>query len=165
MPAQLPSAENTPRGLSLLIALGTFPAFFASAAVAFFTAALAVTYTVDAARALADGDLNGAVLKTDYISIVSLTLTAMVFFLIGIGIFVLYVRPGSTLLGPPVHSLADLEVKVTNVIAVILLTKFLERFVEVGVEGSTLLYEAAAVALALAAIIAFQLVLRGKETA
>jgi uncharacterized membrane protein YqhA len=149
------------RGARVILLVAILPAFVAAAAVALFTLALAAQRTWEAGRSLAEGELSSTTLKTEFVGLVSLTLTSVVFYLVAMGLLSLFVAPGIRTRGLHVRSLADLEVKVMNVIVVVLATTFLERFTETA-DGAELLRLAAALALVVGAILGFQLALRGR---
>lgn len=142
--------------------VATLPAFLAAAAVALFTLGLACQRVYEAGRDLLQGDLSTTTLKSEFLGLVSLTLTSVVFYLIAVGMVELFVSPKFKVLGAHVKSLNDLEMKVLNVIIVVLATTFLERFIAAK-DGNEIMKLGAAMAIAIAAIIAFQLLLRAQD--
>ena len=150
------------QGLRVALIAFIMRALIAAATVALFTLALTVQRTWDAGRALADGELTSTTLKIDFLGLVSLTLTSVVFYLVAMSLLSLFVAPTFRVRGLHVRSLADLEVKVLNVVVVILATTFLERF-RSSSDGTETLMFAGALALGVVAILGFQVVLRGRE--
>lgn len=147
------------RGLVLIPIGGVLLVAFALGVLA---TALAATTAWEAFRDVAQGDASTTELKTEFLGIASLILQAVVFYLVGIGLYSLFIgpvrMPGSITPG----SLADLEIKVLSVVVVILATTFLERFTGEGDSGAKLEL-AAALAVAVPALVLFQWFLgRGK---
>lgn len=68
-------------------------------------------------------------LAVEFLEIVSTMLKAVVFYLIGVGLYSLFITPLNLTSALGVESLADLEQKVVSVIIVILGVTFLEHFV------------------------------------
>ncbi len=156
--------NSTERLARLIPIVASVPAFLAAASVALLTLGLAIQRASEAARDLFQGDLTTTTLKTDFLGLVSLTLTSVVFYLIAVGMISLFIAPSFHVRGLHVKSLVDLEVKVMNVIVVVLATTFLERFISSNDAGQ-LLRLGGALAIVVTAIIAFQvLLLRGGES-
>ncbi|UBV42245.1 YqhA family protein [Deinococcus taeanensis] len=99
-------------------------------------------------------------LAVEFLEIVSTMLKAVVFYLIGVGLYSLFITPLNLTSALGVESLADLEQKVVSVIIVILGVTFLEHFVRWDKPLDTL-YFAGALALAGGALVFFQRVHRG----
>lgn len=108
-------------------------------------------------QGIANQDGNIAV---EFLEIVSTMLKAVVFYLIGVGLYSLFITPLNLTSALGVESLADLEQKVVSVIIVILGVTFLEHFVRWEKPLDTL-YFAGALALAGGALVFFQRVHRG----
>ncbi len=96
----------------------------------------------------------------EFLEIVSTMLKAVVFYLIGVGLYSLFITPLNLTSALGVESLADLEQKVVSVIIVILGVTFLEHFVRWEKPLDTL-YFAGSLALAGGALVFFQRVHRG----
>jgi uncharacterized membrane protein YqhA len=77
------------------------------------------------------------------------------FYLIGVGLYSLFISPLNVTVALGVETLNDLETKVISVIIVIMAVSFLERFIQRG-PALELLHVAAALALAVAALVAFK---------
>lgn len=99
-------------------------------------------------------------LAVQFLEVVSTMLKAVVFYLIGIGLYSLFITPLNLTSSLGVESLADLEQKVVSVIIVILGVTFLEHFVRWEKALDTL-YFAGALALAGGALVFFQRVHHG----
>lgn len=91
-------------------------------------------------------------LAVEFLEVVSTMLKAVVFYLIGVGLYSLFVSPLNLTSALGVESLADLETKVINVVVVILGVTFLEHFVRWEEPIATLYFGAAM------AVVAFALV-------
>ncbi|MFN0096026.1 MAG: YqhA family protein [Dehalococcoidia bacterium] len=143
----------------LILVIAVVPAILSAAAVALLTLGLSAKKSWDATEKLFDGKLTTTAVKTDFVGLVSLTLTSVVFLLVGLGLYSLFIAPQFRMRGLHVQSLADLEIKILNVIVVVLATTFLERFTS-GVPASELMRFAVGVAIVTTVVLAFQLVLR-----
>ena len=119
------------------------------------SAALAATTAWEAFGDVAAGDASTTQMKTEFLGIASLTLQAVVFYLVGVGLYALFVGPVTIPGGFVPKSLADLEVKIVSVVIVILATTFLERFTEKDAAAEELEL-AGALALAIPALVLFQ---------
>lgn len=91
----------------------------------------------------------------DYLAIVSTLLKAVVFYLIGVGLYSLFIQPLNLTSALGVDSLADLEHKIISVVIVILAVVFLEHFVDFD-NGPLILQYGGALALSIAALVWFQ---------
>jgi len=105
------------------------------------------------------GNSSGEV-AVAFLEVVSTMLKAVVFYLIGVGLYSLFIRPLNLTSALGVESLSDLEQKVVSVVIVILGVTFLEHFIEWKNPQDTL-YFAASLALAGGALVFFQRVHRG----
>ena len=99
-------------------------------------------------------------LAVEFLEVVGTMLKAVVFYLIGIGLYSLFIRPLNLTAALGVESLADLEQKVVSVVIVILGVTFLEHFIRWEKPLDTL-YFAGALALAGGALVLFQKVHKG----
>ncbi|GGM12212.1 hypothetical protein GCM10010841_20930 [Deinococcus aerophilus] len=99
-------------------------------------------------------------LAVEFLEVVSTMLKAVVFYLIGVGLYSLFISPLNLTSALGVESLADLEQKIISVIVVILGVTFLEHFVRWQDPVETL-YFAGAFALAGGALVFFQRVHSG----
>jgi uncharacterized membrane protein YqhA len=99
-------------------------------------------------------------LAVDFLAVVAIMLKAVVFYLIGVGLYSLFIKPLNLTSALGVESLSDLEQKVVSVIIVILGVTFLENFIRWRDPLETL-YFAGALALAGGALVFFQRVHSG----
>lgn len=111
-----------------VITLTVIGVLFVAVSLAVLSAGLAVHTAWDAGGEVFRGDASSSAIKTEFLSLASLLLQAVVFYLIGVGLYSLFVRPVDGRMPFAPSSLADLEVKVISVVIVILATTFLERF-------------------------------------
>ena len=95
-----------------------------------------------------------------FLEVVSTMLKAVVFYLIGVGLYSLFIKPLNLTSALGVESLSDLEQKVVSVVIVILGVTFLEHFIQWEKPQDTL-YFAGSLALAGGALVFFQRVHRG----
>lgn len=99
-------------------------------------------------------------LAVEFLEVVGTMLKAVVFYLIGIGLYSLFIKPLNLTAALGVESLSDLEQKVVSVVVVILGVTFLEHFIRWEKPLDTL-YFAASLALAGGALVLFQNVHKG----
>ncbi len=124
--------------------------------------ALAARDLADAYRDLANGEFDATEVKVNFLQTVTIVLKAVVFYLIGTGLFSLFIGPLPMPAAGRIDSLTDLEVKIIGVIVVILGTSFLERFGSQGDAGDSLL-SAGALTVAVVGLAIFQLIIRRDE--
>lgn len=106
-------------------------------------------------RDLLAGELGTTRLTVEFLEIVSVMLKAVVFYIIGVGLYSLFVAPLNITVSLGVQTLNDLESKVVSVIVVILGVTFLEHFVRWENPMATLQF-GAALALAVIPLVLFQ---------
>ena len=99
-------------------------------------------------------------LAVEFLEVVGTMLKAVVFYLIGVGLYSLFITPLNLTSALGVESLSDLEQKVISVVIVILGVTFLEHFIR-WEEPLETLYFAGALALAGGALVFFQAVHKG----
>ncbi len=129
---------------------------------AILSTAIAATTTWEAFGDVLAGDASTTQMKTEFLGIASLILQAVVFYLVGIGLYGLFVGPVNLHAAIAPKSLVDLEIKVLSLVIVILATTFLEQFAQRSASREKL-EMAGALALAVPAIVLFQWFLgRGK---
>src|SRR3712207_1702507 len=75
------------------------------------------------------GDFGGSDLTIEFLEIVSVMLKAVVFYIIGVGLYSLFIAPLNLTISLGVETLNDLENKVVSVVVVILGVTFLEHFI------------------------------------
>lgn len=107
-----------------------------------------------------EGESTGA-LAVQFLEVVSTMLKAVVFYIIGVGLYSLFIKPLNLTSALGVESLSDLEQKVVSVVIVILGVTFLEHFIRWR-EPLETLYFAGSLALAGGALVFFQRVHSGQ---
>lgn len=95
-------------------------------------------------------------LTVEFLEIVTTMLKAVVFYLIGVGLYSLFIAPLNVAVSLGVQTLHDLESKVINVVVVILAVTFLEHFILWREPVATLQF-GASLALAVASLVLFQI--------
>jgi uncharacterized membrane protein YqhA len=115
----------------------------------------AVTGVYHAWESVVRGTSSNTELTVEFLEIVSLMLKAVVFYIIGVGLYSLFVAPLNITVSLGVQTLSDLESKVVSVVVVILGVTFLEHFIAWKDPLATLQFGAAA-ALVVAALVLFQ---------
>jgi uncharacterized membrane protein YqhA len=106
-------------------------------------------------EALAHGEFAPTDLLIEILGVIDVMLRAVVFYIIGVGLYSLFIAPLNLTAALGVDSLIDLETKVISIIIVILAVSFLEHFVRWEKPGETLNF-AAALAIVVAALVVFQ---------
>jgi uncharacterized membrane protein YqhA len=115
----------------------------------------AVTGVWHAWREVVRGTSSNAELTVEFLEIVSLMLKAVVFYIIGVGLWSLFVSPLNITVSLGVQTLSDLESKVVSVVVVILGVTFLEHFIRWEQPTETLQF-GGAMALVVTALVFFQ---------
>lgn len=108
-----------------------------------------------AIRALWDGQMNTTDLTVEFLEIVTTMLKAVVFYIIGVGLYGLFIAPLNLTVSLGVETLNDLESEVVSVVIVILGVTFLEHFIRWEQPVETLQF-GAGMALAVGVLVLFQ---------
>ncbi len=103
-----------------------------------------------------EGQIGSTDLTVEFLEVVSVMLKAVVFYIIGVGLYSLFIAPLNLTVALGVETLNDLESKVISVVIVILGVTFLEHFIRWEHPIETLQY-GAALALVVAALVLFQM--------
>lgn len=112
---------------------------------------------------LAQGDSNETQLVVETLSVIGVMLRAVVFYIIGVGLYSLFIKPLNLTVALGMESLTDLEGKVISVVVVILAVKFLQQFVQWN-QPLEIMYYGLTMAGVVAALVFFQYnSRRGKE--
>ena len=134
----------------------------AVAAVMLIALSLFILGTVEAINAIwhawermFNGEMHAADLTVEFLEIVTVMMKAVVFYLIGVGLFSLFITPLNVTVALGVRTLTDLEEKVINVIVVILSVTFLQHFIQWRNPLETM-YHGAALAMVVIALMLFQ---------
>lgn len=101
------------------------------------------------------GRIEATNLTVEFLEIVSVMLKAVFFYLIGVGLYSLFIAPLNIATSLGVETLNDLETKVISVVVVILAVSFLEKFIS-GKQALEILQYGGALAVAVAALVLFQ---------
>jgi len=101
------------------------------------------------------GAMNSPQLSITFLKTVIVMLEAVVFFLIGVGLYSLFIAPLNLAIALGVDTLHDLEDRVVRVVVVILAVTFLERFIQWQEPLQTLQF-GGALAATIAALVLFQ---------
>ncbi len=112
---------------------------------------------------IARGDTGGTELIVETLAVIGVMLRAVVFYIIGVGLYSLFIKPLNLTTALGVETLADLEAKVISVVVVILAVRFLQEFVQWR-QPVELAYFGVTMAVVIAALVLFQYNgRRGKE--
>lgn len=139
-----------------------FVVLIAVAAVMLIALSLFILGTVEAVAAiwkawgrLFRGEMHAADLTVEFLEIVTVMMKAVVFYLIGVGLFSLFITPLNVTVALGVRTLSDLEEKVINVIVVILSVTFLQHFI-LWKNPQETMYYGAALSMVVIALMLFQ---------
>lgn len=116
----------------------------------------AVLAVWDAWSGVLRGDFAATDLTVKFLEIVSVMLKAVVFYIIGVGLYSLFIAPLNLTVSLGVETLNDLESKVISVVVVIMSVTFLEHFITWKNPLETLQF-GGALALVVGALVLFQL--------
>ena len=92
-------------------------------------AGLAVSSVWKAAQAALRGDIASTDLTVQFLEVVSLMMKAVIFYVIGVGLYSLFIAPLNVTTALGVETFNDLEIKIVSVIIVIMAVTFLEHFI------------------------------------
>ncbi len=101
------------------------------------------------------GKFGSTDLTVEFLAVIGVMLRAVVMYLIGVGLYSLFVEPLNLTAALGVESLVDLETKVVSVVVVILAVTFLQHFIRWEDPLATLQF-GAALALVSGALVLFQ---------
>ena len=118
--------------------------------------------TIEAARGVWDawqaelhGGAESAQLGVEFLSLVSLLLKAVIFYLIGVGFYSLFIAPLNLTVSLGIETLEDLEAKIVSALVVIMAVRFLEKFIQWKDPLETLQF-GGAMAFVIATLVLFQ---------
>jgi uncharacterized membrane protein YqhA len=103
-----------------------------------------------------EGQIGSTDLTVEFLEVVSVMLKAVVFYIIGVGLYSLFIAPLNLTVALGVETLNDLESKVISVVIVILGVTFLEHFIRWEQPLETLHY-GGALALVVSSLVLFQM--------
>lgn len=143
-------------GRSRLVVMVAVVAVLA-AAFSFFLlgAVLAAQGIIDAWRGAIVGHIDSTELTLQFLQIVTVMLKAVFFYLVGVGLYSLFISPLNLTVALGVKTLSDLEAKIISVVIVIMAVSFMEHYIESRGDMAVLL-SSGALALAVIALVAFQ---------
>lgn len=166
-------SSNSFRGFGRIIGRSRYVVIIAVVAVLLLSMSLflfgaysAVRFMVKAwANLLQQGNADETQLVIGTLSVIGVMLRAVVFYIIGVGLYSLFIAPLNLTIALGVESLADLEAKVISVVVVILAVTFLQHFVQWNQPLETMYY-GLTMAAVVSALVLFQYNnRRGKEFA
>ena len=108
-----------------------------------------------AGQAMATGQPNTADLTVEFLEVVSTMLKAVVFYIVGTGMYSLFIAPLNITAALGVESLSDVETKISSVVIVIMAVTLLEHFIRWDQAMDMLLF-GVTMALVIAALVLFQ---------
>ncbi|AWN23268.1 hypothetical protein DKM44_08540 [Deinococcus irradiatisoli] len=130
------SNDHPPTPFSRAIGQSRYIVLLAVASVLLVAVALFMIGVVQAAtgiwsavKIVYKGPFEATTLTISFLEIVSTMLKAVVFYIIGVGLYSLFIAPLNLTLSLGVETLNDLEDKIISVVVVILAVTFLEHFV------------------------------------
>jgi uncharacterized membrane protein YqhA len=109
------------------------------------------------------GEQGTTDLTVEFLEIVSVMLKAVVFYIIGVGLYSLFITPLNLTVSLGVQTLADLESKVISVVVVILGVTFLEHFIQWQQPVETLQFGGALAAVVISLVVFQYYTHRAKE--
>jgi len=141
-------------GRSRLIVLVAVAAVLLAAFSLFLLGAWTALVIVWAAwQEVASGEVGSTELVLRFLEIVTVMLKAVFFYLIGVGLYSLFIAPLNVTVALGIQTLNDLESKIISVVIVIMAVAFLERFIQ---HDAGILNEAAALGIVVFALVAFK---------
>ncbi len=125
--------------------------------------ALAVAGVWQAFAEALRGDLDSTALTVEFLEVVSLLLKAVIFYVVGVGLYSLFIQPLNLTAALGIETFHDLESKIVSVVIVILSVTFLEHFIRWENADDTLRF-GIVMALVVASLVSFQFFnLRARE--
>lgn len=115
----------------------------------------AVISVFEAWKSMFTGDLESVELTVTFLETITVMLKAVFFYLIGVGLYSLFISPLNIAIALGIETLNDLETKILNVVIVIMAVTFLEHFTRWR-ESWMVLQFGIAFALVVAAIVLFE---------
>jgi uncharacterized membrane protein YqhA len=124
--------------LGAIIGRSRYVVIIAVVAVIALSVSLFLLGTVSAVRTIVGawtgllmrGDTGGTELVVETLSIIGVMLRAVVFYIIGVGLYSLFIKPLNLTTALGMETLADLEAKVISVVVVMLAVRFLQQFMQ-----------------------------------
>jgi uncharacterized membrane protein YqhA len=138
-----------------IVLIGVVAVLVISATLFIFGAMQAATSVWGAIQGALQGRIDTTELTITFLEIISTMLKAVVFYIIGVGLYSLFIAPLNLPVALGVETLFDLEGKVASIIVVIMAITFLEHFIQWQQPTETLQF-GIAFALAVAVLVLFQ---------
>jgi uncharacterized membrane protein YqhA len=143
-------------GRSRLVVLVAVAAVLLAALTLFMVGAIEAVESVWSTwRTVLGGEAEPASVAVEFLGVVTTLLKAVVFYLIGVGLYSLFIAPLNLSISLGVETLTDLEARVVSIVIVILAVTFLEHFIRWEEPLETLQYAGSA-ALMIVALVLFQ---------
>lgn len=139
----------------LIVILAVIAVMVIAVALFLLGTALAMVGVWHAIQGVWRGELGSTDLTVEFLEVVSVMLKAVVFYLIGVGLYSLFIAPLNLTAALGVETLSDLENKVISVVIVIMSVTFLGHFIRWEEPLETLQF-GGALGLVVAALVLFQ---------
>jgi uncharacterized membrane protein YqhA len=114
----------------LIVLIAVFAVLLAAFSLFLLGAYLALENVYYGWSGVVSGEVKSTDLTVRFLEIVTVMLKAVFFYLIGVGLFSLFISPLNLTVALGVETLNDLETKVISVVIVIMGVHFLERFIQ-----------------------------------
>lgn len=139
----------------LIVVVAVLAVLLAAFSLFLLGAYLAAENVYSAWSGVIGGDVQSTDLTVRFLEIVTVMLKAVFFYLIGVGLFSLFIAPLNVTVALGVETLNDLETKVISVVIVIMGVHFLEHFIQ-WVDPMVTLQHAASLGIVVAALVFFK---------
>jgi uncharacterized membrane protein YqhA len=154
-PTPMDSFDRAVGRTRFVVLLGVAAVLLVAVALFVLGAVQAVVSVWNAIQSLLRGELNSTQVTVQILEVVSAMLKAVIFYIVGIGLYSLFIQPLNVTTALGVESLNDLETKVVSVIIVIMAVTFLEHFI-LWEQPTEILQFGGTLALVVAALVLFQ---------
>ena len=138
-----------------VVLIGVVAVLLIAAALFVYGAGLALWTIWLVVQGILAGQQSSADITVEFLEIVSAMLKAVVFYLVGVGLYSLFIAPLNLPVALGVETLNDLESKIVSVIVVIMAITFLERFIQ-WQQATEILQFGIAFSLVTAALVLYQ---------
>jgi uncharacterized membrane protein YqhA len=101
------------------------------------------------------GNLDSTELTVEFLEVISAMLKAVIFYIVGVGLYSLFIAPLNITTALGVETLTDLEIRVVSIVILIMAVTLLEHFIRWENAEETLQF-GGTLALAVVALVAFQ---------
>jgi uncharacterized membrane protein YqhA len=138
-----------------VVLLGVAAVLLASMALFVLGTMQSVVSVWQAVQGASRGDLASTAMTVQLLEVVSTMLKAVVFYIVGVGLYSLFIAPLNVTAALGVDTLNDLETKVISIVIVIMAVTYLEHFIA-WEQPIDMLQFGASLALVVAALVLFQ---------